>query len=133
MYISRRFETNICATIHLKALQELYKENLYIVDLRTEGIKKISDRRINLGVMSKKEKVLRTLELNTWYLTNERINTICNIIERKNIKKIFIDESAFGKLVRKIKKKFPEVVVVTFYHDIGKILYSQWLKNKGIK
>ena len=35
MYISRRFETNICATIHLKALQELYKENLYIVDLRT--------------------------------------------------------------------------------------------------
>ena len=37
MYISRRFETNICATIHLAALKELYNENLYIVDLRTEG------------------------------------------------------------------------------------------------
>lgn len=133
MYISRRFETNICATIHLNALQELYKDNLYIVDLRTEGTKKVCDKRINLGEMSKKEKVLRSFQLNTWYLTNERINIICNIIEKNNIKKIFIDESAFGKLVYKIKRKFPNVLVITFYHDIGKMLYPQWLKNKGIK
>ena len=133
MYISRRFETNICATIHLAALKELYNENLYIVDLRTEGKRKECDRRINLGEMSASEKILRTIQLNTWYLTNSRINTICNIIRKKNIKKIFIDESAFGKLVYRIKKKFPSVLVVTFYHDIGKMLYPQWLKNKGIK
>ena len=132
MYISRRFETNICATIHLAALKELYNENLYIVDLRTEGKRKECDRRINLGAMSASEKILRTIQLNTWYLTNSRINTICNIIRKKNIKKIFIDESAFGKLVYRIKKKFPSVLVVTFYHDIGKMLYPQWLKiNKA--
>ena len=132
MYVSRRFETNICATIHLKALQELFGDDLFVVDLRTELVYSETENRLNLGKLSVAEKIKQRLEINTWYLTNKRIDKICDIVQREKIEKIFIDESAFGKLVKKVKKRFPNVKVITFYHDIGKMLYPQWLREQGI-
>lgn len=132
MYVSRRFETNICATIHLKALQELFGDDLFIVDLRTELVYAEMENRLNLGKLSIAEKIKQRFEINTWYLTNKRIDRICDIIKKEKIEKVFIDESAFGKLVKKLKGRFPNVKVITFYHDIGKMLYPQWLKEQGI-
>ena len=57
MYVSRRFETNICATIHLKALQELFGDDLFVVDLRTELVYSETENRLNLGKLSVAEKI----------------------------------------------------------------------------
>lgn len=134
MYVSHRFETNICATMHLCALREYYGEdNVFVVDLRTEKPKYCGDNRIVFGPMSICEKVSRRIQGNSWYLTNARINRICDIISSKGITSVFVDESIFGLLVKRIKKRNPDVRVISFYHDIAQDLYVYWRKNKGIK
>lgn len=133
MYISRRFETNICATVHLQAMKKLYKDKLIVIDLRTEGNFSDQNNLLKMGAMTYQEKIFRTLQLNTWYLTEKRIKLICDKICNCGVCKVFIDESCFGKLVKRIKEQFPKVKVITFYHDIGRVLYPQWLKNRGAK
>lgn len=132
MYISARFENNICATTHLNALKELSEEeDLYIVDLRPGIDYTCEAGKTAYGSFSRKEWIMRNLELNTWYLSNKRIHDICRIIEEKKISHIFMDESIFGKLTKKIKKNYPYIKIITFYHDIARDLYPQWLKDKG--
>ena len=130
MYISSRFEKNICATMHLRALKKCVgTKNVTVVNLRPLHNVKNS---VNLGKFSKKEKIQRFFELNTWYLSNNRIRYICNLININNIHIVFIDDSFYGKLAKAIKRKHPNVFIISFYHDIGRALYRQWLKDKGI-
>lgn len=134
MYISHRFETNICATMHLKALREYYGEDqVFVVDLRTEEEPEKTENKIVFGAMTNFEKILRTIEGNSWYLNNARINKICSLIKSELITTVFIDESIFGNLVATIKKRTPQVKVITFYHDIAQDLYVYWRKTKGKK
>lgn len=55
---------------------------------------------------------------------------ICKTIKERNIKIVFIEDSVFGNLVKKVKQEFPKVQVVTFYHDIKADLYPQWMKKE---
>lgn len=58
------------------------------------------------------------------------------ILEKIKINKykiIFIDSSVFGYLVEKIKKRFPNVIVITFFHDVNKHLFSNMGNKKKIK
>ena len=52
MYISRRFETNICATVHLQAMKKLYKDKLIVIDLRTEGNFSDQNNLLKMGAMT---------------------------------------------------------------------------------
>lgn len=130
LYVSARYDNNICATMHLRALKDITK-NLYIVDLSNKA--KPHERSLYFNQFSPIEKIQRILELNTWYLSNKRIKVICNFIKTHNISIVFIDDSFFGKLCKSIKKQNPSIKIISFYHDIGYVLYRQWLKNKGIK
>lgn len=130
LYISARFENNICATMHLRALKELFND-VFIIDLRNHN--KYKDRSLDFEKFSTIDKIKRVWELNTWYLSNKRIKAICKFIQVHNISIIFIDDSFFGKLSKTIKKQNSSIKIISFYHDIGRILYWQWLKNKGFK
>lgn len=132
MYISRRFSENICATIHYKAIKEIFGEqNVYTVDLqRSESYE--GEYYIAYGRCNNIKKIVRLLQLNDLLLSNEIINDICMRIQKFQIKKVFIDESGFGKLTKGIKRKFPNIRIVSFFHDIDRMTYKERLRINGI-
>lgn len=130
IYISEIFEGNIGATMHLKAVKEIFgDENVYTVDLRPidECVKK------NYKCYGKYKtpfhRICRWLQGNMMYISNTTIADICKIIENNNAEIVFIEDSVFGKLSKKIKKLFPYVKIISFYHDVKANLYSQWIRN----
>ena len=92
---------------NLKLLKEVYGDNLYIYELnnafpKSEIVKKISILynllRFNVGAI-KEPDYLRILE----------------IIEQYKIDDIFLSCSLYGKLLNKIKKRFPNIRVISFF------------------
>ena len=133
IYISHRFENNICASMHLNAIREIITDDeLYVVNLGQEDTRNHGIHYFKANPFNKVEKVSRILQNTTWFLTNKRIKEICNLIKEEHIERVFIDESILGKLVKRIKLDCPNVKVVTFYHDIAQVLYPLWFKNKGL-
>ena len=95
---------------NIKLLKENYGDNLYIYELnnvfsKSEIVKKISLLynllRFNVGAIRESE-YLRILE----------------IIEQYKIDDIFLSTSIYGKLSIKIKKRFPNIRIISFFHNI---------------
>ena len=132
MYISRRFEKNICATLHYEALKELYGANSIVTIDLTPGSNRKGKNVVVFPKYNKLEKFKRYMQLNTYQLNSSIIRTISDMVGEYKIQKIFFDESYFGKLVRRIKKDHPHVKLTVFYHDIERILYWDWVKKRGL-
>lgn len=130
IYISKAFKDNIGATMHFNALKEIFGEkNIYTIDLRP--VKK--DKSINYKCYGKYKtpmhRIGRWIQGNMMFISNDIIVDICNIIKNEKIECVFIEDSVFGNLSKKIKKIFPKVKIVSFYHDIKADLYPQWIKK----
>ncbi|MBU3126872.1 glycosyltransferase [Clostridium tagluense] len=71
--------------------------------------------------------------LNLYYpvLNRHIVSDIKKTIRRHSYDVIYIDNSMYGKLAKKIKKEFINIKVVIFYHDIKYQLAKQDLKNSG--
>lgn len=131
LYISKAFEDNIGATMHYNALKEIYGSNsVYTVDLRL--IEPV--RRKNYIAYGKyknsMERIKRMLQGNMDYISNFMINDICKIIRENKINIVFIEDSVFGNMVKRIKIENPNIKVVSFYHDIKAVLYKEWIKKE---
>lgn len=134
LYVSYRFETDIGAAIHLDILKELYgSENIYIVDLRMKDASE-AENYIAFGkYQGKMARIQQWIQGNTMYLNNAAIARICDIIERHNIREVFLEDSFFGNLAKQVKLRFPDVFITAFYHDIAADLYRQRIRsNRGI-
>ncbi|MFM9328709.1 glycosyltransferase [Paenibacillus mesotrionivorans] len=66
------------------------------------------------------------------YLNEHGMRRIISIIEVEKIEFVFIDNSIFGKLVKKIKKRFPHIIVASFYHDVKASLAAAWKKESRL-
>ncbi len=51
-------------------------------------------------------------------LTPNVMNDVVQIIQEKKIDKIFVDGSNFGGFVKRFKKQFPDIQIVTFFHNV---------------
>ena len=51
-------------------------------------------------------------------INSETINLVCQNILLKNIEKIFVDGSNFGGIVKIVKARFPNVEILTFFHNV---------------
>ncbi|MBZ9625468.1 glycosyltransferase [Clostridium sp. FP2] len=71
--------------------------------------------------------------LNLYYpvLNGNIVSDIKKTIRQHSYDVIYIDNSMYGKLAKKIKKEFINIKVVIFYHDIKYQLAKQDLKNSG--
>lgn len=80
-------------------------------------------------------KLLRFLNYCTlkFNCSNDNINYILNRIRSENYDVVFVDNSMYGLLIKNIKRKFPNVKVVSFFHDVKRVLAFDWLKNNGVK
>lgn len=98
-------------------LKEIYGNNLisYFVNTNISNCKIISD----------------FLKLNYKGQKKEHFNSICNLIEENNCEIIFFESSLFGNLQKKIKKKFPQIKIVTFFHNVEIKYYIERVKVEG--
>lgn len=51
-------------------------------------------------------------------VTKDSISRVIATIEKKSINQIFVDGSNFGRLVLEIKRRFPSVEVISFFHNV---------------
>lgn len=61
-------------------------------------------------------------------LTPKDIKNIYALISSNEINTVYIDSSYFGILAKKIKKSFPNIIIIVFYHDI---LVHWWKQTHG--
>lgn len=109
---------NIGRKNHYKILKELYGKNLYevIIELR-KNTKDILKDYLTLSFNG------QTKELN---------QKIFKVIKAKKIDKIVFDGSTFGNLVKKIKRKYPNKEIITFFHNIERNYFKERIKVEGI-
>ena len=133
MYISRRFKENICATMHYQAIVDLFQqENVVTVDISLSGLCK--NQCISFTKEKKINRLKQVLLLYPRWTSKRTINEICEIIKREHVDLVFVDEGFLGQLARSIKKTFQDQVkVVTFSHDIAKVMYYERLQDEGVR
>lgn len=62
-------------------------------------------------------------------LSDEFVRTVINAIEKKCIDQVFIDGSNLGKLAKIIKKKYKNIRVITYYHNVEARFFWGSIKN----
>lgn len=124
---------SIVARNHVKLLQEYFKSNIEIIALAGSNNVSSSEYRVLNSYRGIYGKVINLLSCNTAKINNKIIKEILLIIKKENIDFVFIDDSIFGKLVKKVKEKNPNITVVCYYHDIKANLCNEWIKKHPLK
>lgn len=65
-------------------------------------------------------------------ITKKNIIEISDIISRKNIECVFLSQSFYGKLCKEIRKKYPSIKVITFYHNIETHYAKEYVRTSGL-
>lgn len=133
MYISRRFKENICATMHYNSIVSLFGyENVITVDVSLNKL--CQEKCIQYFKENYLGRLRQLIEMYPRWISRKTITDICRVINKENVKAVYIDEGFFGQLTKAIKDKFGDTVkVVTFSHDIAKVVYKERLKEIGIR
>lgn len=120
--------------IHRDALLQLFgKENFFEVSLAAVNDKDEFHFRSYKQVNGLYKKVLNIFHCLPLKMNPEVGKYVVNIINENDIDILFVDNSIYGKTLCYIKKKVPRLKVISFYHDVKRELYKQWLKERGIK
>lgn len=122
------------SSMHLKCLRAvLGEENVLCVALTAGKKIDINDGNIHLqGYSSKLQQLDNLLKLNDYCLNHAIEVEVCDMIEKHHINCVFMN-CTMGKLAKAIKHCYPQIVIMSFYHDIKAVLLSEWLREKGLK
>ena len=102
-------------------LSNLFEDELKIIEL-----KKKCDTKTN--------KIKDTLQGNIDGINSNTIKIILQDINKENIIKIFIDGSNLGAIVVKIKKNYPSIEIITYFHNVeARFFWGLLKKRKNIK
>lgn len=108
---------NIARKFNYKLFKEILGDNLY---------------RIIIPINKEKKKVLKNyLTLSFNGQSKEIEKRVFEIIKEKRIGKIFFDGSLYGNIQKKIKKLYPKIEFITFFHNIEKNYYLERIKVEG--
>lgn len=132
LYITKIEKGNIGADMHYKALCDIFgRENIFFINLSPTERERRLRNYISYGkYKTVLDRVHRWLQGNMMFISNDIISEICEVINSNSIKTVFIEDSVFGNLVKKIKKNCKECNVLSFYHDVKADLYKQWMENE---
>ena len=132
LYITKLEKGNIGADMHYKALCDIFgRENIFFINLSPTEKECRLQNYISYGkYKSVLDRVHRWMQGNMMFISNDIISEICELINGNAIKTVFIEDSVFGNLVKKIKKSCKECKVFSFYHDVKADLYKQWMDNE---
>lgn len=132
LYITKLEKGNIGADMHYKALCDIFgRENIFFINLSPTEKECWLQNYISYGkYKSVLDRVHRWMQGNMMFISNDIISEICEVINSNSIKTVFIEDSVFGNLVKKIKNRCKECKVLSFYHDVKADLYKQWMDNE---
>ena len=120
------------AIAHLNTLRNLYGEgNVDVIALVGKDIPNNPEKN-HIVVQGSKNKVILMIECLRGYSTYLNYKGMCKILSIINKKKydaVFIDNSIYGQLIKKIKILFPELLVLSYYHDVKAKLATDWLNK----
>jgi hypothetical protein len=131
LYVAKRGPHNIGAITHKQALKDIYgAENLFEINLLSTEVVE-TENYISFGNDLSKfsDRISRYLEGNIPSISNQIIRRICEIIDARKVDLVFTEESDLGNLYKAIKKQFPNVKIICFFHDIVADLFSQRIKD----
>ena len=133
LYVSRRFNENICATMHRKAIMEMYGDySTVIADVSLTGA--CPDGAVRYSNGNKFSRIIQIITKRPRWISREIVKGILDVIADEKIDVVFIDEGFFGQLSRTIKKRYGDRVrVVTFSHDIAVTTYKERLNEVGLR
>lgn len=69
----------------------------------------------------------------TFGITNSYIKIIFSKLISKKYTHVFVSHSLYGRITQKIKSKFPDIVIVGFFHNIESYYAKEFRKVNGIK
>lgn len=132
LYITKLEKGNIGADMHYKALCDIFgRENIFFINLSPTEKECRLQNYISYGkYKTVLDRVHRWMQGNMMFISNDIISEICEVINSNSIKTVFIEDSVFGNLVKKIKNSCKECKVLSFYHDVKADLYKQWMDNE---
>ena len=66
-------------------------------------------------------------------LSDETITKVFEIIKYRDIRILIVDGSNFGEIVRIVKKKFPQIHVYTFFHNVeARFFWGSFKQTKSV-
>jgi polysaccharide biosynthesis protein PslH len=105
------------------------------VDLVIIGCKQLKDFKGAVKTYRAPTNKIHTLIncLNLYYPVLNRfiVDDIKKLIKKNSYDFIFVDNSMYGKFIKKVKREFKNIKFITFYHDIKYVLARQELKNSS--
>ncbi len=66
-------------------------------------------------------------------ITKAFLREVDKYLKNSDYNYVFVCQSLCGRVCKYIKKKYPEVKIITFFHNIEKFYASQYFKVSGIK
>jgi len=131
LYIAKRGPHNIGAITHKQALKDIYgADDVFEINLLSTEVVE-TENYISFGndLSRISDRIGRYLEGNIPSISNQIIKKICEIIVTKKMDLVFTEESDLGNLYKTIKRQFPNVKIICFFHDIVADLFSQRIKD----
>ena len=123
------------ARAHLKTLQNLYgKESVLVVALVGKNIPSVTEKEhiIIPGTHNKGVLLWNCLCGYSTYINKSAVKEILELIKGRNIDVVFVDNSIFGLLIKRIKTVYPYIPVLSYYHDVKAKLARDWMRNAPI-
>lgn len=86
---------------------------------------------IGLDYKSKRSKLVNLLRLKPMGYSKGVLRAILDCIAGKNITLVYLDNSLFGGLARMIKTQYPEIKIITFFHNIEYLYFRHKMRIQG--
>lgn len=118
--------------MHYKIIKSLGSNNTFFLFICSDSDKMISDNEFLLKQSNAKEKIFSAIKGYPPYLSNRVQKKVYDVIETNHINIVYIYNSISGNLVKNIKKRYPNITVITFFHDIEVILMKEQMKNTNL-
>lgn len=118
-------------SIHYDIIKNQFKANMYSV-FACERSEALQDQNAVQGFScTSMEKIEAILNGYPPYLTKKVRRTIWDCIDKYKIDIVYIENSISGNLVKKIKQKRNNIIVVCFFHDIEAVLMNTWISKSN--
>lgn len=115
-------------TMHHLMLKDIFSDHLYTI--YGFGDREFSnEKEWQIPNNSKKGKFISVMKGRPAYLSSVAEKKIFTLIEEEKIGCVYFDNSISGKIILKIKRKYPKVCVVVYFPDIERNLMGQQLRT----
>ena len=106
------------SNMHCRIINSIRELSVYTMYITNQPIK-ITDHVIKVSNSSKIKKAGAVVHGYPPYLNSRAVKSILEVLQEKSISIVYIDNSISGRLIKKIKSRFSDISVVSFFHDVN--------------